>query len=111
MRMWMVRPELMCDKHLLGEHVECHMLAGTLARSRSIDGFIAKGLLEPCSLEQRHQQLAEEMTARGFSHRSPLPDVDPGYLPAEALACRVDVAEAHQDIMRRCEACRSRGGR
>jgi hypothetical protein len=30
MRMWMVPPKVMCRKHLLGEHVEIHMLAGSL---------------------------------------------------------------------------------
>ena len=30
MRMWMVNPGFMCNKHLLGEHVECHMLVGHL---------------------------------------------------------------------------------
>lgn len=108
MRMWMVDPELLCDQHLLGEHVECHMLAGTLTRCRSIDGFIAKGLLEPASLAERHSRLAEEMTARGFAHRSPLPDVDLDYLPAKARDCRVDVERSLEDLVERCEACRQR---
>lgn len=107
-RMWMVDPAKMCDQHLLGEHVECHMLAGTLARQRSIDGFVVKRLLEPCSLAERHEQLAEEMGARGFRHASPLPDVDVGYLPADARECRVDVEAAHADLVARCEACRER---
>lgn len=108
MRMWMIDPELMCDRHLLGEHVECHMLAGTLSRERSIDGFIAKGLLEPESLSPRHDRLVAEMQARGFRHESPLPEVDAGYLSADARACRVDVHAAHEDLVARCPACRER---
>ena len=88
MRMWMVDPTLMCDQHLLGEHVELHMLAGTLARRRSIDGFIAKGLLEPGAMHERHEALVAEMAARGFMHRSPLPDVDPS-APGRWLASRL----------------------
>lgn len=53
MRPWMAEPVRMCDKHLLGEHAERHMLAGTVAKRRSIDGCIAKGLLESASLGAR----------------------------------------------------------
>ncbi|MEZ0346180.1 MAG: pyrimidine dimer DNA glycosylase/endonuclease V, partial [Infirmifilum sp.] len=28
----MVPPSIMCDRHLLGEHVELHMLVGALRR-------------------------------------------------------------------------------
>ena len=36
MRMWLVPPSHMCRKHLLGEHVELHMLLGTLKKGKSI---------------------------------------------------------------------------
>lgn len=108
MRMWMVDPACMCDQHLLGEHVECHMLAGTLARGRSIDGFIVKRLLQPASLAERHDRLAAEMAARGFRHVSPLPPVDLSYLPDAARSCTVDVMASHADLVARCEACRER---
>lgn len=107
MRMWMVDPARMCDKHLLGEHVECHMLAGTLARGRSIDGFIAKGLLEPASLGPRHEALAGEMRARGFRHESPLEVPEVAYLGEDALAARVDVASSGGDLAARCGRCRA----
>jgi hypothetical protein len=106
MRMWMVDTARMCDKHLLGEHAECHMLAGTLARGRSIDGYIERDLLEPASLMTRHEALAREITARGWRHRSPLPAVDDRYL-TEATHChRVDVRAAADELARRCPACR-----
>lgn len=111
MRMWMVDPHLLCDTHLLGEHVECHMLAGTLARCRSIDGFVAKRLLEPKSLDARHAALVAEMAERGFRHESPLPEVDLGYLPPDARACRVDVERSYEDLLSRCGRCRERAGR
>lgn len=106
--MWMVEPELMCDRHLLGEHVECHMLAGTLVKGRSIAGFIAKELLEPSSLAARHECLAREMVARGFAHRSPLPEVDLSALSEEARICRVDADRSYVELLDRCEACAGR---
>lgn len=98
MRMWMVEPKAMCRKHLLGEHVEIHMLAGALRRGRSIAGFVAENLLEPRSARARHAALAAEMIRRGYRHSSPLPSVP-------TAAGRVDRAAARRDLATRCQTC------
>ena len=108
MRMWMTDPAAMCDRHLLGEHVECHMLAGTLARRRSIAGFVDKRLLEPDSLVARHEELAREMGARGFRHLSPLEEPELGYLPASARGRVVDREASGAALRARCDACARR---
>ena len=72
MRMWMIDPQLMCNKHLLGEHVETHMLEGSLKKGRSLAGFINNGLVDLERLGERHDQLAEEMKDRGMNHKSPI---------------------------------------
>lgn len=112
MRMWMVPPSAMCRKHLLGEHVETHMLFGTLRRGKSIAGFLAKGLLEPVSLKERHDALAREMEARGFVHRSP---IEVALFRAVLLrldyaarSARVDVAKSLDDLFGRCEECKNK---
>ena len=105
MRMWMVPPEVMCRKHLLGEHVEIHMLAGSLRRGRSIEGHLAAGQLEPASIRRRHAALALEMRRRGFKHQSPLPLVH-GKVPRG----RVNVAMSVKDLKKRCPDCRARLG-
>ena len=61
MRMWLVNPEIMCQKHLCGEHVEMHMFLGTLKKRKKVDGYITNNLFEPRLLYQRHKNLAEEM--------------------------------------------------
>lgn len=99
--MWMVDPQTMCRKHLLGEHVEIHMLAGSLARGRSVAGFLAKGLLEPMAMGRRHAALAAEMANRGYRHASPL--TQPGIAPPG----RVDRAKAAADLAARCQECRA----
>lgn len=43
MRQWLVDPRCLCDKHLLGEHVEHHMFIGTLRKNKSIQGYLDKG--------------------------------------------------------------------
>lgn len=97
----MVDPALMCRQHLLGEHVEIHMLAGTLRREKSIEGFLDRELIEPQNMQRRHDQLVGEMTKRGYNHRSPLiiPDCE---LPNGD----VDVVYSIRELHRRCEHCR-----
>lgn len=65
MRMWMVNPEMLCRKHLLGEHLECHMFVGTILAGKSLKGYVDNGLVEVDSLVQRHNDLAVEMSKRG----------------------------------------------
>lgn len=101
MRMWMVDPKLMCRQHLLGEHVEIHMLAGSLRRGKSIAGFLSKGLLAPQHMQQRHAELVIEMERRGMRHASPLRNVD-------GPEGTVDVAASHLELTRRCKACREK---
>lgn len=47
MRMWMVPPIVMCQQHLLGEHVEMHMLIGAMKKGTSMAGYCQNGLMEP----------------------------------------------------------------
>jgi hypothetical protein len=48
MRMWMVPTKIMCDKHLLGEHVEHHMFLGSLKQGFNLDGYVKNNLFELC---------------------------------------------------------------
>jgi hypothetical protein len=105
MRMWMVDPKKMCRKHLLGEHVEIHMMVGTLIKRRSIDGFLDRGLLEPQNALVRHDALVVEMEARGFTHASPLPEFPPHHRVGEV--CR---ERSERELAARCADCRKRIG-
>ena len=101
MRMWLVDPRLMCSQHLLGEHVELHMLVGSLNRNKNIDGFLRDGLVELRSIRRRHAELVEEMIHRGFRHQSPLPDF------RSRRAGQVDAATNLKELARRCVDCRA----
>lgn len=105
MRMWLVDPKLMCKQHLLGEHVELHMLVGHLKRGKSIKGFLDKGLIEPRSIWDRHTVLVEEMTRRGMNHKSALKIIDVSHLPQGKV---VDRDKSLTDLYSRCEHCRNR---
>ncbi len=96
----MVNPRLMCRKHLLGEHVELHMFVAGLRRGLNLDGYLAKGLLEPHSIERRHDELVRELERRGYRHKSPLPEFAP------KGGGRVDRKLNLIELARRCRECR-----
>jgi hypothetical protein len=98
----MVNPKRMCDQHLLGEHVELHMLVGSIRLKKSLTGFVANGLIEVASIRRRHQELVREMARRGFRHQSPLPR-----FPAKKLG-RVVRKKSLANLLARCKACRAR---
>lgn len=96
----MVDPRLMCRKHLLGEHVELHMLAGSLQKGISLDGLFEKKLIELHSIERRHRELVREMQRRGFRHASPI-------IVRVKRAGRVDRRANLIELARRCRDCRT----
>lgn len=108
MRMWMVPPEVLCNQHLFGEHVECHMFVGTLNKSKDVSGYIKNNLLEIPSLRSRHNALAAEILARKFSHRSNLPEITTIDKYVEHFAFRVDRKASMKNLLSRCKKCRDR---
>lgn len=104
MRMWMVDPKILCTKHLLGEHVECHMFAGSLKKGTSLKGFLDNNLFEPTSLQERHQTLSKEMVERGMKHKSDLIPININHLPP----IKVNEKESLKDLLSRCPECLSR---
>lgn len=107
MRMWMVDPKIMCRKHLLGEHVEHHMFAGTIKKGISLAGYLQDNLMEPARLDARHTELVKEMEARGYNHQSPF-FVDYGLLTEAQLSVKIDREAALTELLRRCPECRER---
>ncbi|MBN1375098.1 MAG: hypothetical protein JXA01_02960 [Dehalococcoidia bacterium] len=97
----MVDPRYMCDRHLLGEHVECHMFAGCLERDKSVSGYIRNNLFDAASLTKRHDRIAREMKLRGFSHRSKIARYKGRSTP-------INVTSSFNDLMYRCPRCRER---
>ena len=69
MRMYLVNPKFMCDKHLVREHDACHVFSGsvTKAHHRRDTGTFESAQIKPC-----HDAVVEEMERRGIVHGSPL---------------------------------------
>ena len=104
MRQWLVNPILLCRKHLLGEHVEHHMFMGSIKKGISVKGYLRDGLLDPPTLRSRHGALVMEMKARGYNHKSPLPDVDISHLPDGHINIEYNL----EDLKGRCKECADR---
>ena len=110
MRMWMLPPESLCRRHLLGEHVELHMLLGAMKRGKNLRGFLEGGLADPRRLYERHEQLAREMERRGYRHRSPMDEAE-CRAAARRYGCaqaRVDPEANARELQRRCPDCARR---
>ena len=104
MRMWMVPPNLLCDRHLLGEHGEIHKHRHNFVKGHSIAGRI--GQIEPANMGSRHDILAYEMVRRGMKHKSPYaqPDLS-GY---DLNGFTVDAGESVKELKKRCPSCSAR---
>jgi hypothetical protein len=97
--MWMVNPKKMCRQHLLGEHVECHMFVGNIRRGKNMQGYLDRGLLEIHNIQNRHDELVEEMVSRGYKHSSPLS------LISTAKAGKIDSKQNIIQLYARCKKC------
>jgi hypothetical protein len=67
----MCNPKIMCRKHLMGEHVECHMFIGSLKKGKKLEGHTKNNQLDICLVIQRHNELVNEMITRGYNHKTP----------------------------------------
>lgn len=110
MRMWLVDPKIMCQKHLCGEHVETHMFLGSLKKKRKLDKFFLHNCLEPNSLHKRHEELAAEMIIRGYKHKSEMEDPYEymKYLTLEQKNFKIDKEASLKQLLERCPKCSER---
>lgn len=109
MRMWMVDPENLCNKHLLGEHGEIHKHRHNFVKQHSIAKRISPVVqIEPSAMETRHDVLAKEMIRRKMNHQSPFEQPDLTYLPIVERYAVVDVENSLHDLTNRCLECAKR---
>lgn len=109
----MINVRCLCQKHLCGEHVEAHMLAGSVIKGIRLNGYAENNLLELKSLYARHQELSKEMLRRGYNHQSELPDQN---IFIQALMryeesiqdAQVNIRLAAGDLFTRCLKCNER---
>ena len=101
--MWMIDPQLLCRKHLLGEHGELHKHKHNFEKQHKMAG--RAGQIFPAPMQVRHDELALEMVRRGYKHESPYIQPDVSYL-GDMLKIKPDVQANERDLCVRCEECR-----
>jgi len=106
MRMWMISPKFLCQKHLLGEHGEIHKHRHNFIKKHSIRGRISPiVLIEPASMLSRHNELAKEMIFRGYNHQSAYEMPDISYLPELERKAKVVLRISFVELCKRCPSC------
>ena len=110
--MWLCDTNILCDKHLLGEHVEMHMFLGTLKKGIKVNGYLRNNLFEPSLLFTRHSELAIEMKERGFNHNSGLSTLEFmqefSKLGDDIKWHEINRQKAFNDLLTRCPMCFAR---
>lgn len=104
MRMWMINPELMCMKHVLGEHYEIHKHLPHLYKGVNIHGrFNPIIQIQLNSLQSRHDKLVKYLK----NHNSLL-EVDEQKIKdnyPKYYDLFVDIEYNIKDLSSRCKEC------
>jgi hypothetical protein len=109
MRMWMIEPSMLCNKHLLGEHGEIHKHRHNFVKQHSITGRIKPiVLIEPSAMKARHDELAKEMIKREMNHKSPYKQPSLSHLPKDERYAKADINYNLIDLANRCPDCKER---
>lgn len=75
MRIWDLPPEVLCRKHLLGEHLELHAMWTIITEGKkgySHHPETIRWVGKQKALYLRHEAQVVEMKKRDYNHRSPL---------------------------------------
>ena len=77
MRVWDIKPNLLCRKHLLAEHRELHGLWNILTKHKGVGGYshhpeTLRWVGKTRALYNRHEELVAEFTRRHYRHLTPL---------------------------------------
>lgn len=116
MRIWFIPVSELDDRHLLGEHLELHIMVNAILRGGG--GWfnhpatnMFKGKLG--ALYRRHEAQVEEMKHRGFTgHKTPFPAdmIAPEEMDAEIEITREMLEKDRQDLAERQRLSQEYGG-
>ncbi len=98
----MLPPEMMCIKHIVGEHGEIHKHRHNFVKKHSIKGRIYPVVqIEPKSMKKRHDELVKHLK----NHKSPYEMPDLSHLPKGIREAKVNKNISIKDLMSRCPEC------
>lgn len=117
MRLWLVRPELMCKQHLSGEHLECHMFYGSMEGERTLNGFYeARIFFGPRFLKQRHSEIRRYLPGhktpmemnKTITHLASRINGRLRYFYPDRLPTEEDIKQSRLTLITRCRTCRKK---
>ena len=110
MRMWMIDPKLLCNKHLLGEHGEIHKFKKSFEKRYSVKGRLSPVIqIEPQNMKSRHDELAKELKNRKMNHKSDYEQPNVDYIEGINNIV-VDRNISLRDLSERCQECKDKIG-
>lgn len=107
MRMWMIDPRLMCDRHLLVEHRGLHTLRHSFVQRHKTSNLILSGYVDHTKLKERHDILALEILSRGLKHDSKFDMPKIAYVKEVPCVC---IEKNLRDLSSLCAECALRIG-
>ena len=107
MRMWMISPGLLCNKHLIGEHGEIHKHRHNFVKKHNISGRIKPIVqIEPESMYSRVEELRKEAIKRNLKYKAIYNQPDLTYLSDDLRYAKVDLSISKKDLCERCAECK-----
>lgn len=104
MRMWGLTPNLMCMRHIVGEHGEFHKHRHSFVKKHNLKGrFIPLVQIDPKNMKKRHDELSRYLK----NHKSPYEMPDISHL-SDFEGFKIDLSYNLLDLYMRCEKCRKK---
>ena len=112
-RMWGVPPELMCNQHLLGEHVELHMMIGQLEKGNTgvLKGHAKHKQVIIEEIPRRHDEIVEELiNKRDYAHQNGKHQSPINFEP-QIEGGEINLEKNLRALARRTERCKNKPGK
>ena len=111
MRMWMVNPKLLCQRHLLSEHCDIHRFISSVRVGHDVRRCLIRAMIDPSKVYQRHAELEEEIAERGGRLNSPLLASECNAYAKWYGSTTINISRSLSDLSNCCIDCQSRIGK
>jgi hypothetical protein len=110
-RMWMVDPRIMCTRHLCQEHCEIHRLVANLRKGRNVRKYLLQQVIDISSIYARHEEIEDEIIARGGKLDSPLSAVECVAFARWYGSVTINMSRSLSDLSSCCKQCQKKIGK
>lgn len=105
MRMWMINPKMMCNKHLIEEHAGLHKFLSNIKFKSCLKRAVESKRIELISYQERHDLLEKEITNRNNKTKpTPITMPDLSHIEKEYFI-HIDRAQSIRALCTLCNKC------